>query len=91
MIRNSSLGGYGYRKEEKSHAMELSLQTSHTVASWITGSGTGVDAFLKSIPGARRLMDIKRKLLLWRTGVIPGKPQVCKDVIRGLSPPEITL
>ena len=52
LIRNSSLGGYGYRKEEQSHAMELSLQTSHTVASRITGSGTGVGAFLKSIPGA---------------------------------------
>ena len=52
--------------------MKLGLQAAHTVASRITGSDTGVDTFLKSIPGARRLRNIKRKLLLWRTDVIPG-------------------
>lgn len=69
--------------------MELGLQAVHTVASRITGSDTGAGAFLKSVPGARILGDIKRNLPPWRTGAVPEKPQACQGCTRGLSPLEI--
>ena len=37
-----------------------------------------MDGFLKNTPGARKPRDISRRLLLWRTGVLPGKPQKCQ-------------
>ena len=84
---DSPFGGYNYQIKGQNHIMEFALRAA-ILCIPITGSDTGVNAFLKSIPGARRLRNIKRKLLLWRTGVIPENHRSIKDVTQGLSPLE---
>ena len=78
LVRNSPFGDCDYRKEKRSYVMEFGSKEEHTAASRITGSCTRVDTFLKSTPGTQAQRDIRRKLLLWRIGVLPGKPQQCQ-------------
>ena len=49
------------------------------MASRITSSDKGTDEFLKNIPTAQMLRNIIRKLVLWRTGALPGKLQPCQN------------
>ena len=78
MVRNSPPGDYDYLREEWDYAAQHNPQAPCIVASRIKCSGKGIDGFLKSAPSVRAGRDIVRKLLLWKTGVVPGKPQQCQ-------------
>lgn len=73
MVRNSPPRGYNHRSEERSHILGHSAHPSHGVASRTSIEGLKVDAFLKCAPCSREMRVVQRKLVLYRTSVIPGK------------------
>ena len=83
LVTNTPLWGYDYRKEERSLIMGLVQNGTNIVASRTSCSNAGIDTFLKHTSGIGSMRDTKRKLLLWRTGVIPGKPQICQGCNTG--------
>ena len=84
MTRDNLGGAYDYRSEERRHIKELGIQPAHIVASRISIECPKADAFLKYFPRSRGMREVLRKLVLWRTGVIPGKPQECKGCSTGV-------
>ena len=49
----------------------------HTTAARIATEEGRIDGFLKYMPAFFAVKSLTRKLLLWRTGCIPGKLQKC--------------
>ena len=78
-VGNNPPGGEDCRNKGRGHVLQRNLQVESIAASRITFSDKGIDGFLKNIPTARSQRDIIRKLVLWRTGVLPGKPQLCQN------------
>ena len=78
-VRNNTLGDYNYRSKGQGRVLQHNPQVASIVASRITSSDKGTDGFLKNIPAVQMQRDIIRKLVLWRTGVLPGKPQPCQN------------
>ena len=53
------------------------------MASRITTKDIKIDGFIKYALRVRTLREVSRKLVLWTTGVIPGKPQICNGCNTG--------
>ena len=79
LVRNDPSGGYNYQNKGQGRVLQHNPQVASIVASRITSSDKGTARFLKNIPVVQMQRDIIRKLVLRRTGVLPGKPQPCQN------------
>ena len=69
--------------EETIYLKELGSKLVQTMAIKIRRSGRKIDSFLRRSTHLPALKEVARKLVLWRTGVIPGKPKVCQGCDTG--------
>ena len=78
ILRNDPAMNWDWAKEERIHMQERQEKTRSIVARHIEKTRNKIDTFLRRMPRVPNLRDVRRKLVLWRTGVLPGKPQICQ-------------
>ena len=70
-VRNDASGDYNYQNKGLRRYYSTTLMCKHSCLR-ITSCDKGTDGFLKNIPTVQMQRGIIRKLVLWRTGVLPG-------------------
>lgn len=83
LTRNEAHGPRKWRIEEAEYINKLGSQTPGSMAGRIKSRGTRIDTFLRSAKYLLAHKRVARKLVLWRIGIIPGKPQTCQGCDTG--------